>query len=34
MAGLQMNDEVLEVDGVDVRNVKYEQVRLLLVKFL
>lgn len=28
-AGLQINDEVLEIDGVDVRNVKYEQVRLV-----
>lgn len=26
IAGLQVNDEVMEVDGVDVRNVKYEQV--------
>ncbi|CAF0730470.1 unnamed protein product [Rotaria sp. Silwood1] len=31
VAGLQVNDEVLEVDGVDVRNVKYEQVVDMLV---
>ncbi|CAF4041131.1 unnamed protein product [Rotaria sp. Silwood2] len=31
MAGLQVNDEVLEVDGIDVRNVKYEQVVEMLV---
>ncbi|CAF0852377.1 unnamed protein product [Adineta steineri] len=30
-AGLQINDEVLEVDGVDVRTVKYEQVVEMLV---
>ncbi|UJR23589.1 hypothetical protein I4U23_026578 [Adineta vaga] len=32
LAGLQVNDELIEINGIDVRNVKYEEVIQMLFK--